>query len=557
MTSLDKFISDSARSYLQSVVYIDDKIYTRNGNPGEISLAGIPASPIPSFTDEEAAVDGETSAGTDDLIARDGERLASEGSRVSFPDYDAKMLMESFAERGIVCALYEPSEGALVDVNSNIFTLCQRADIVVLDWDLYKDDGAKVSELLSNLIKQSAEDNPHHVRLCSIYTNQQDLSRIARVLTASLRAAECTDVELVDDKLQLVSGATRISILGKPNVPGRPEDIESNYVVDERELADRLLRDFCEMHKGLLSGLALKGLSSIRKNTKRLLDKFSCDLDGAFLLHRALVKNDREALEELPELLADELSAILEDTLLIGFDYELVANDFIDSLKLTKPNDDKPFSEDAVRQQLRSGQVSNKTDDLERYNIIVGDAENSSSERLSLLFNIRTQYLANSLCLKFGTVVKHRTNAEDAWAYSICIMPICDSRNRSIPEEGSRSMCFPFWRLNILEGKWPKGKGKKLAAFVVEDNGRPVRLGVGGKIRDKLWLYDMKLGDDGWARPAPRAFKYGAVDPSHDLRWVAQLKPLHAQRIASHVGTEASRIGLTESEWLKILFDKS
>ena len=80
------------------------------------------------------------------------------------------------------------------------------------------------------------------------------------------------------------------------------------------------------MHRGLLSGLALKGLSSIRKNTKRLLDKFSGELDGAFILHRALVKKSeqQEALDKLPELLADELSAILEDSLFSDFETESV-----------------------------------------------------------------------------------------------------------------------------------------------------------------------------------------------------------------------------------------
>jgi len=555
MTSLDQFISESARSYLQSVVYVDDNIYNLNGRPNEISPMGIPVSRDP-FATADLVAGGEAPAKSDALDPKDGEIAALSDSADRLPEYHPKELVESFAEMGIVCALYEPPRDASVDTESQIFNLCHNADIVVLDWDLYNDGGTSASILLANLIKQSAEAQPHHLRLCSLYTNQPDLSGTASILLANLIAAGCTNVQREADKLQLASGATIISILGKPNVPGRPPEVESNYVVKERQLAERLLSDFCEMHKGLLSGLALKGLSSIRKNAKRLLDKFSRDLDGAFILHRALVMRDREALDELPELFADELSAILEDSLLSDFDSESVMNDIVDLLNLTNPEDGAQYVEASVRDQLKTGLDLKNAASIRRYGSIVGDADHSSSEKLGLLFNSRTQYLTVLPSLKFGTVLKHRTDHAGQWQYSICLMPICDSRNRSKTEDRPAYMTFPFWRLNPLSEGWPKGTGKKLAAFVVEDNRQTISLGVGGKIRDKLWLDDVRLSDDGWARPTLPAYKYETVDSTHELQWVAQLKPLHAQRIAAHVGTEASRIGLTESEWLKMLFDK-
>jgi hypothetical protein len=35
------------------------------------------------------------------------------------------------------------------------------------------------------------------------------------------------------------------------------------------------------------------------------------------------------------------------------------------------------------------------------------------------------------------------------------------------------------------------------------------------------------------------------------FRWVAQMKFPQAQRIAQHLASEAARVGLTESEWLR------
>ena len=385
MNSFDQFIKDSARSYLQNVVYIDDKIYLPSSNDMD-SVDDVPPLRDP-FASEKDASNEATSvmAGEDELVSSNAD---DPESKYAHP----KQLMESFAEMGIVCALYEPDKDAAVDESSTIFKICQRADIVVLDWDLSGDNGAKVSELIVNLIEQSDEVQPHHVRLCTIYTNQPNLVSTAEALYANLQSAKCKETKYELDKLQLVSGATRISILGKPDVPGRLEHIRKKFVVNERQLAERLLDDFSEMHRGLLSGFALHGLASIRKNTKRLLDKFTSDLDGAFLLHRALVKSDREALEELPELLAGELSAILEDDLLSGIDYESVTNQVIDILPLTRPDDGDDFCEADIRRHLKDGEVPQKYKLLERYSVMVGSTGHSSSEKLSLLFNNRTQY---------------------------------------------------------------------------------------------------------------------------------------------------------------------
>jgi hypothetical protein len=545
MNSFELFVEKSARSYLQSVVYIDDKIYRQVLNT-DMVVVGVPPVRDP-FSITQDKNNEEPPAMADELIERNADNL-------ELDDAHPKQLMESFAEMGIVCALYEPSRSTLVNTDSTIFNLCQKADIVVLDWDLFGDGGAKVSELIANLIKQSTAVQPHHVRLCSIYTNQPSLLLLATEMKRRLEEYKCAEVTLNEDKLQLGSGATTISILGKPGVPGRPAAILDSYVVAQRDLAARLLQDFCTMHRGLLSGLALKGLSSIRSNTKRLLDKFSADLDGAFLLHRALVKNDHEALEELPELLAGELSAILEDDLLNGLDCGLLTNEAIDLLPLTPPNDGSEFSEAEIRDKLKTGEVpiNNKKakETLRRYSVMVESSGHTSSEKLSLLFSNRTQYLQVSPSLKFGTVVKHKMNVCDSWEYSICLMPICDSRHRNRTPDAD-SMAYPFWRLNR------ELSGSNLAAFFVVDNDSHISLSVGGKIRDKLWLANVKLGEDGWARCGSDALNYEVTSPTGEIHWVAQLKPLHAQRIALHVGTEASRVGVTESEWLRLLLQKS
>ena len=36
------------------------------------------------------------------------------------------------------------------------------------------------------------------------------------------------------------------------------------------------------------------------------------------------------------------------------------------------------------------------------------------------------------------------------------------------------------------------------------------------------------------------------------IEWVAQLKPLHAQRIAHEIGQSLSPVGLIEAEWVRL-----
>jgi hypothetical protein len=40
------------------------------------------------------------------------------------------------------------------------------------------------------------------------------------------------------------------------------------------------------------------------------------------------------------------------------------------------------------------------------------------------------------------------------------------------------------------------------------------------------------------------------------VEWVAELKPLHTQRIAAHFGADISRVGLIESEWSRLWCDR-
>lgn len=568
MSKLDEFVSESTVDYLQSIVFVDDNIYTDNGNPRSEG----------TNVNVGSAMRPQTSTSSGDQVKRETVVPLEEDAEVEDEyetTYHPREITESFARKGIACALYEPRKGFEVSLESEIHKLCKRADVVIFDWDLYGDDGDAVCSLLSLLIKESEAQSPHHVRLCAVYTDKPSLHKVLDRLNTKLEQADC-DVEVPDGKLQLVSGATRILIFGKPAVTGRSED-ERPYEVPELELADRIIGEFALFHQGLLSGFALHGLAAIRRNTKRLVDKFSRELDGPFLLERALVLDSTEMFDELPELFADELRAVLEDSWPDTVNLTELTKATIDDLEVREPEkswtdkEGRPIIAKSILLNLLEGGKGGIKDELKQCNqlehldkangfrgvkpkllsdfeFMVAVEDTMYSGSLASLFCSRTHYHTQSRRLQFGTVVRHKKTEADNWQFSLCLMPICDSqRLRKNPT------LFPFWRLDkdVRCGVSAKRSG----VTVVNADNTTECLAAGGKIRDKLWLTGF-VPDKGFITATNDGNKFRFPASDFIVEWAGELKPLHAQRIAAHLGNEASRVGLVESEWLRLFCDR-
>ena len=588
MSAIDDFVKQSATSYLQSVVFVDDKIYeSAGGRPLESSpvAADLGRSLKPQFGDGSSndAVDapsnvasdndGATPAPENSLAGMNAAPEAASGAGLS--QYHPRELMESFAQKGIVCALYEPREHFTTDPQSVLFSLCERADVIILDWDLYNDDGDGASALLAELIKKSEAEFPHHVRLCALYTNKPSLHPVMDALLAKLTERRCS-VEVDQGKLHLIAGATRISIFGKPVSVGRPPD-DDPYVVKESDLADKIIAEFASLHHGLMPAFALHGLAAVRRSTKRLLDKFRSELDGAFVLHRALVLGDTDAVDELPELLSDEIRAVLEDCWPSSAPIEEITTALTDSVPLAdldrpwKTKNGQPYDAKPVfREMLRKGvegldRARDECGDLKELKkgqgfrgikpVLLKDFEalltidgRRWSDHLAVLFCNRTQYGADARTLRFGTVVRHKVPEAGTWNYSVCLMPICDSQRLEKPSS------FPFWRLkdNAKDGVSAKRSG----IVVVDAEGQTHCLAAGGKIRDMLWIQEFTPSASRSVTAERNENRFRFASANMIVEWVAELKPLHAQRIAAHMGAEISRVGLVESEWLRLFCDR-
>ena len=222
----------------------------------------------------------------------------------------------------------------------------------------------------------------------------------------------------------------------------------------ESGLATRIIEEFAEMHRGLLPSMALDSLAAVRTSTKKILDKFSEDMDCAFLVHRGLILQTDDAFEQLPELLAEEALAVMADNALPQKVTERMSIEAIDSRNIKLPwkaKQGKPPAEPGhiAKELLKYGPKSVKSEfnfekDRDRWiselHTAMGDDTGNSKRKFATLYNTRTIY-SNTRRLTFGTIIG--TGTEDNARYSMCLMPICDCSRLKEDEHYS----FPFWNL--------------------------------------------------------------------------------------------------------------
>ena len=440
MSALTRFSKTAARSYLQSAVFVDDHIFDQT--------TGMPALPVIAPVQRKPVL----RRGTGAKVIGKNLPEAEANESVEQP-YHPKDLVSSFAREGITCALYEPKEGFSTDPDSEIFKLCERPDIIILDWDFSGDQGSKALDLIIALIEQSKKEFPHHARLISIYTSDYSLVGVANKVADRLKA-KGLDAEPDRASCRLRSGATRLMVLGKPVSRFGEEDV--NFTVKESDLATKLIDEFVEMNSGILPSYALHGLAAIRRNSKRILDRFHGDLDGAFLLHREFVFSSEEAFDQLPELLAEEIRAVIEDESLSPSLAKRIATAAVASDHVSKKDKELVAQ---LQAKTNSRKVAEKLHET--------GAVPSGHLRLAALFSSRTQYSSASRKLGFGTVVRYRakySKKKTHWQYAICLVPTCDSLRLKVAQPAQ----FPFWTVELEAFN---GTSRRNGMVLASDNG--------------------------------------------------------------------------------------
>jgi hypothetical protein len=290
---------DIAQRFVQTVVIVDDQAFTPQA---ETPREEVITPPLRGLVLTEPDVAAKSAEG----------RMPVEDSQPAH-DLNAGELSRQFASLGIVCAAYAPYQsdrsGRMTDADAkNTAKLARHADIVVVDWFLDGRNSSLATGLIQGIL-DADRDEGGRLRLITVYTGEEGLRDLRNQLLASLQKAGHTLTTDDEGQSPAIRGHHQRLVFLNKVVKG----VQSGpYVVSLAELPDRLVDEFATMTRGIMPGVALASISAVRNGTHFLLAKFDATLDGTLAAHRAMLAEPEDAAAYASDLIAKELSSILE-----------------------------------------------------------------------------------------------------------------------------------------------------------------------------------------------------------------------------------------------------
>jgi hypothetical protein len=481
--------------FLQTAVFLDDRAFF----PNENGTNGIAFS---STTEIEDPVTGEITTIPTPQVSEQNEH-----------DLNAKTIIDTFMQKGIVCSVIKCEESTFDAQRSNYLKLMKKADIIVLDWDLFRDGGEKIVGIIKDLM--SADEELHELRSIVIYT-ANDLETVK----GRLEREELT----FEDYISHNKRYTTISLWNK-NSSGILSDRKANFT----EVVDKCIDEFTETFHGIVPNVAMAAIAEVRKNTHKLLGVLNQGLDPAYLSHRSLLYTPKEAEKHIEEIIISEIESIIHQNnvgqisnwkvikntpIVQGKQYRTV--DFISCIRDGAPNNS------TIKNKLDSDSKQCFTNQWYG-NELKSKKSESDFATLSLL---QTEYEKKNIYLTLGVIIQEQRNS----AYLLCLQPRCDSTRLESTTE------FIFIELQ------PARSDK---FDLILPSGEKFIIAYGRKNR-KTILFQVKHDV-----VSPTKLLYFNDINKKKYKYIATLKKTQAQRVSNEYGAYLSRVGLNESEFLR------
>lgn len=469
-----------------------------------------------------------------------------------------KALIDAFADMGIVCGVLAPLEGDAI--RERLLKAAARADLLVLDWELHRDGGATALELIKALLEQDDAAERRRLRIIAIYTGQTGLASIVRRVRESLGSATTA---VADDGMTLTSRNVRVVAFSKRL--GDPTESKAPREVVEADLPSRLAREFAQLTSGLMPGVALAALAAVRNETHRLLQALRADMDLGYLGHRVASPFPEDAERHLVDVVAAEIGSVLGDGE-VGSNASLEvirkwleasytgASPLESGSALPKPMSIGPSDlermltiglgrdselEGFEHNDLSRSALKNKVRPKAAHLFTNTPTEaDRSSDVFALRMATRTLYRRPARVLQLGTLVLFQGE------FMVCVQPRCDSVRIDLTEERG----FPFLPLAIVGDDG----GRHQYTVANPDGSGFIRLRLQCK-PFAIRTYPFKPDESRSirARDVKGRWNFYATGRRR-FQWVADLKPEFAQRVAVDLAAEIARVGLDESELVRL-----
>ena len=477
-----------------------------------------------------------------------GEDVTAAGPSRSRQSLDARTITNSFAQKGLICGVIAPPSE--VDDMCDVSGAVLRADVIVVDWQLHRDDGRSALLLLQSIL---AADSGQRLRLIAVYTGEPAIGEIGAQIVEKLRPQYKFDSGSGPEHNVVLSHEhCRIAIYAKSGTALEPELQDRS--VSEEDLPGQLIGDFACMVEGLLPSIALTALTAVRENAHRVLDKFETKLDPAFLTHRSCLLLPDDSQQHMTAQLASELHAIMDEAVVekspAGMDaIEQWLTQYKSNGTIAFGSDISMTHEDTVC-MLRRGldnmdNLSLKQKKRFPFKLSLGFArpEDGCSKDLDL-------QLAWMMCFRavdapekrlwMGTAVqKHGEPSDDS--YFLCMRPRCDSVRLNNTES--------FLLLPLVDHK---PHTFQLVVRSGQDSHSYRRVSVCTDM-SKWLLVDFEPDSEAMAVVAKKeSASYFFKDASNKkYEWIGELKAEFAQSLAQSFASTLSRVALDKSEWLR------
>jgi hypothetical protein len=550
------------RAYLSdSAVYPSPNKLVSPGKQGairatEVATLAKDAPVSPSTTVTSAAIDAKTPDAK--TLTNPEAALLTTPSSERDHTLNGKIVIDVFAEMGMVCAVIRPEEDELGKLNELVMKVGANADVLILDWELCNSkSGEKTLELIKSVVTSEAESR--RARLIVVYTAEADLIPIEKSIRKALNLVDAA----TNNNLTIESAGTRICVYGKAGTL-------TNLIGDKRrikpaDLPEVVISEFTEMTKGLLSNVAMQSIAAIRENTYNILRRFDHSLDAPYVTHSTLITPER-AEEQVTALIVSEIQEILENENVCSLaDYNHII-EWLDDRRahgLTLPAFNDLTSDEyhsGLIQLLKNGigddaivelKATHKTfvDNMKKKpkkyvrealtNILSSNSTlpHEEDEILAMLMSLRHRYENPPPQLALGAIIA-RTNTSSV-SYLLCLQPVCDSVRLTGPKP------FPFLSLTEIVNS-------KDCELIFRD-GMDLKYLT---IKPSPYLLEMisfapNENEKVIANLRDKEFIFSSSD-NIVFRWIADLKPVHALRIANKFAHAFSRVGLVESEWHRL-----
>lgn len=474
--------------------------------------------------------------------------------------FSASDVSNIFARESKICAVYAPKSISDIEQYN---TILKKADVVILDWyiNIGKDEkqqldpeadaetedprGEFTLRLISDLLSQTGM-----LKLIIVYTGETNLSEITNSI---YKKAKELKLSFEQEDCNITSTNARVLVRAKSDNSGNqfahlPE--LKDKVVSYKDLPNLIINEFTDMTNGLLSNFALSSISTIRNNTSRMLSVFSPKLDPAYLGHKILLEHPSESKHLLIKIFGETISELIENANIDTNDW---VHKWIDSyikdtiIKIEGVSIKR--SKDLLKNILYSDRLQLK----EKYKDATGgdmpkkiqsdtaklftdgntDTTESNVEFAKLTHHKNIiKPIIGAPVLTLGTVIYDISNT----LYYICIQQRCDSvrinevRRFLFLPLGEKGKLFPLIINNELP-LYPANSSYEIKTIKFNPNNSETTIQA-SKQEDGKYIFKSTYGES--------------------YQWVIDLKEMHAQRIVNNYCAALSRVGLNESEWLRL-----